>query len=378
MLTEQGEIVLKCHLTTEDDDVLFDCEITDTGIGIPEERLDQLFNSFTQADASTTRRYGGTGLGLAITKKLCELMGGKLTATSEIGQGSKFKFTVRLKSSSKQIDNSIHNSTIDFARLKILVIDTNKTSRELIKTQLQTWKANVFEASNDMTALQLCYDNIENQSESPPFDLILMDASQADINVQLLNKCFQSNHVLQRMTLVIIIPITQQGRMQEFTDSGFNRCLLKPIIREDLLNLLEVTFNDKITIENQYLPLEAQINLPETQKDSSYNQVQELDEKDKLASVLLVEDNRVNQVVIKTIFKKRGLKIDVAKNGQEALSLLKKVPEQNPPYNLILMDCQMPIMDGYQATEQIRLGYVGSQYQNVPIIALTANAMKGD
>ncbi|WP_017293954.1 PAS domain-containing protein [Geminocystis herdmanii] len=336
--TENGEIIVKCSVTQQNDELIFTGEIQDTGIGIPEEKIPLLFDSFSQVDASVTRKYGGTGLGLSIVKKLCELMGGNVEVESQWGKGSKFKFTVTLQPPSQNLSLS---PTINLQGLTILLIETNQTNRQVLSSQLETWGAKVITSDNG--------DNVDLSS----IDIAFIAQNLTNLSGIALGKRLHAQN--SNIILVLMSSIVDYSHQDIFKDSGFSGNLSKPVTPLELADTITKIRDHHIIVKDFSPP-------QETISDYSLN-----------TQILLVEDNNVNQIVFKGICKKLGLKVDIENNGIEALKALK-----NKHYDLIFMDCLMPEMDGYEATGEIRQGKAGDDYRDIPIIAMTANAMEGD
>ncbi len=356
--TEKGEILIKCSLFNDclpesnigEEKLIFRAEIQDTGIGIAQDKIPFLFDSFNQVHNGVTRKYGGTGLGLSIVKKLCTLMEGSVEVTSQLGKGSKFTFTVQFQNPNQNLPTISHNS---LTHLTILLLENNTTNRQILSRQLQKWGAKVIEAKNANQGLQCVKKEIFN------FALIaqnLPDMDSIELGKIILTK--QTN-----ISLILMTSVANYCDSNKFKGSGLSICLSKPIIPSELYNALSSIKNiptlTDIFANQEQINANITINYPENTR------------------ILLVEDNKVNQIVFKGLCKKLGLKVDIANNGIEALSLLKNVPT-NQPYNLIFMDCFMPQMNGYEATSEIRQGNGGEENINIPIIAMTANAMKGD
>ena len=367
--TSKGEVLIRVRLTSIDEiSWKMNCVVNDTGIGIPNEKLQFLFDSFSQVDASTTRRFGGTGLGLAIVKKLAELMGGSVLVTSKMGEGSSFSFDIKLEKSKK---SQIVMPHIDISELNILVIDDNETNREIFREQLNHWGAKVFECSSGMDALkhlQLLVDN-----EQPIYDVAILDMQMPDMDGADLGKRIRANVSLDKIKLVMMTSMAHQGDAKYFAELGFSAYFPKPTTTDDLFHALAVVADDGDAMANAE-PLVTHRYLNELQGNSG----EEIEISFASKRILLVEDNQVNQMVAKGILKKIGcVSVDVAGDGNEALQSLQKVPE-DAQYDLILMDCQMPELDGYEATRRIRTGRGGERNKTIPIVAMTANAMQGD
>jgi len=363
--TSQGEIVIRAKVETSDEQDLQLCiTVSDTGIGIPEEKLTSLFESFSQVDASTTREYGGTGLGLTIAKKLCELMNGKISVESQKGKGSLFEFTILLGKSelSEQVVPQI-----EVDKLHILIVDDNATNREVLRGQLEIWGASVTEAESAKHALSICEKIFSQNGDQGFFDVALLDMQMPEMDGESLGKLLIADQRFNQMKLIMMTSIASQGGEKKFTGLGFSSYFSKPTSASDLFNALAVAANNGKTLENA-TPLV--IHEPLLKKDELYNWPEE-------TRILLVDDNHINQLVAQGVLSDFGLQADIANNGKEALASLMQT-HNTLPYTLILMDCQMPEMDGYEATRAIRSGDAGEQYKRIPILAMTANAMQGD
>ncbi len=373
--TNEGEIVVTTSLKPAADDKLqLSCEVSDTGIGIPSDKLHRLFNTFTQVDASTTRKYGGTGLGLSIVKKLCNLMNGDIRVTSAPDQGSCFSFTVELKNS---MQTPSHKPFVDISSLKLLLVDDNDTNLDVISNQLHQWGAHVTQAKSAAEALAICQRRSndckdEKDSNWKPFDIGLLDYSMPDMDGAELGRELKDNPRFSNMKLIMMTSISARGDAQYFSDLGFDAYFPKPATASDLHDALAVVANGGITLD-QAQPLVTRHyirGLSNAEEPTDINWPAS-------TRILLVEDNQVNQQVAKDILQDLGLDADIAGNGVEALHALNQA-DASDAYTLILMDCQMPEMDGYETTRNIRAGQAGAHNQNITIVAMTANAMAGD
>lgn len=371
--TDSGEVVVKVELKCpqkKSKTLVMDCKVTDTGIGIPLEKQSKLFDSFSQVDASTTRKYGGTGLGLSITKKLCELMGGNIQMYSPSNGGSCFHFTLVLD---KGVDSKLQTPKVNIKNLKVLIVDDNATNRTVLRSQLENWNINIEEASNAKEALKKCKDSVNKGL----FDIAILDMQMPGMNGEELGKTIKSRPETSEIKLVIMTSMGHKGDAQRFTKSGFCAYFTKPTTTIDLLNAVTVIIDDGDAL-NQALPLVTRHNLHSMANNSLNETISEQKNKWPVNSrILLVEDNHINQLVAENMLTNIGLSADTAANGIEAIESLKQTIE-HVPYTLILMDCQMPEMDGYETTRQIRLGNAGKENEMIPIVAMTANAMAGD
>jgi len=355
--TEEGEIIIKAHLEkVAGTSSILHCTVSDTGIGIPASKIDNLFDSFSQVDASTTRKYGGTGLGLAIAKKLCLLMKGSISASSIPGKGSEFYFTIAIET-----DGPINNTqtAIDIKDIDILIVDKNVTERHVLKKQLLHWGASVTEASTAEEALI----SLENQHPT----LTMIDQKLPGMGSLMLAKMIRSIPKYNDIHLAIMAPLSERIDEISIEEHGFNITLPKPIIATNLLSSIKLLEKNKQYLANNPSS-HFMDNTPTLTSDT------ESLPKNLIKNILLVEDSSINQEVALGILNALGFDADISNNGKEALEQLNKYPKDN--YALILMDCQMPEMDGYETTENIRSGKTPNK--DIPIIAMTANAIKGD
>ena len=372
--TSSGEIVIHADLQSIDDNLWkFSCRISDTGMGIPEEKLSSLFDTFSQVDASTTRKYGGTGLGLAIVKKLCGLMGGDITVSSECDKGSHFSLNIQLQKStrSQQVVPQV-----DMHKLNVLVVDDNETNREVLRGQLEHWGATVFEADSGQQGIVVCDERIK-KNNNEFFDIAFLDMQMPDMDGAELGSKLSEDKRFSKMKLVMMTSMGHQGEAQYFADLGFSAYFPKPATTSDLFDALSVIVEDGEALQeaeplvtSDYLHTLDHSGKPVLPgfDEGFFNKVR----------ILVVEDNHVNQLVATGILKGHGFKmVDIAANGLEAISSLQQASE-DMPYSVVLMDCQMPEMDGYEASRQIRAGQAGEKNKSITIIAMTANAMEGD
>lgn len=349
--TTIGEVVLRvtsAELTAHEAAVHF--AISDTGIGIQPESSEQLFQAFTQADSSTTRKYGGTGLGLAISKRLVALMNGDIGAEGTPGEGSTFWFTARFVIASTPRQEL---PTADLHGFRILCVDHHATSRNLLETSLRAWRVEVDCAENGlqaMTQIQIA------QNQSRPYDLVLLDSQLPGMDGIAVARAVKVEPSLSTPQIILMIPLGQRGPHLDTQDADIAATLTKPIRQTQLYNRI----TDILDIRSQQVvepgPLDSS---PAIQ---SHGEIR----------VLLVEDNAMNQKVAMWMLEKHGCHVDVAVNGLEAVDISARLD-----YDCIFMDCRMPEMDGFAATAAIRQreATLGT---HVPIIAMTANAMIGD
>ncbi len=366
--TEAGEVIIRASLQeNENKDLLFACEISDTGIGIPEDKVNTLFDSFTQVDASTTRKYGGTGLGLSIVKQLCELMHGEVSVNSQLGKGTTFSFTVIFQNSS-QVRRFV--PSVNFKNFSILIVDDNDTNREVLRGQLELWGAMVVESDSGPDALAILEER--HRRNLLPFSAVILDMQMPGMDGAELGEKINKDKRFSALKLIVMTSMTQRGDAQWFADIGFSAYFPKPAIPSDIYNAMAVVMNDGDALQ-QASPLVTHHYLHSLESKQSDYTV----EWPNSVRLLLVDDNYINLEVALGLLEDIGLQADTAANGKEALAALLSAQE-DAPYSLILMDCQMPIMDGFEASRKIRAGAGGQSNSNIPIVALTANAMKGD
>ncbi len=352
--TEQGEIAVRATAASETDEtVVIRFSVRDTGIGIPAEKQERLFESFTQLDSSANRRYGGTGLGLAISRQLADLMGGDIGVNSEAGSGSEFWFTARFAKQGDISQEAGPPARIGGAR--ILVVDDNATNREVLKTRLESWGARTAEAGDGPEALQVLYRSME---QGDPFDAAILDMQMPGMDGALLGKTIKNDELLKGVRLVMMTSQGRRGDAGEMAAIGFAAYLTKPLKESELFDSLAAV-------------LAGQSALKKAPSIITRHSVREL--RREQIRILLAEDNIVNQQVALGILKNLGLHGEVAADGAEVLKAL-----QANTYDIILMDIQMPKMDGIQTTRAIREGRAGETAKAVHIIAMTAHAMQGD
>lgn len=348
--TDQGEVAVYYKVieqTTSHTHLLI--EVTDTGIGLTKEQQAKLFERFAQADTSTTRKYGGTGLGLSISKQLVELMGGEIGVKSVEGKGSTFWFTLNLENATSQTPlkkaNHLHEQ-------KILVVDDNFTNRSLLGQLLTNWQAEHALAESGEVAIKHLQQAV---TDGHPYHIAILDMQMPDMNGIILGSTIKNDKSLADTRLVMLTSQGQRGEGEKIQAAGFEAYLNKPVDQSILYNaLLQVAglTSDEHRLITSYT----------TQEVPNFT-----------AQVLLVEDNTTNQMVAQGMLLKLGIKVDLASNGQEGLLAL-----SNIAYDLVFMDCQMPVMDGYEASRHIRDPQSKVLCHTIPIIAITANSMQGD
>jgi CheY-like chemotaxis protein/HPt (histidine-containing phosphotransfer) domain-containing protein len=326
-------------------------EISDTGIGMTEEQLGRLFLPFMQADGSMTRRFGGTGLGLAIAKQLVELMGGEIGAESTEGQGSTFWFRIPL---ARQEDQSSARELDGLRGLRVLAVDDNATNLTIVSHYLQSWGIQSESVSDGFEALRLLRQGVQS---GQPFAVVILDMQMPQIDGLTLARLIKADPSLSATELLMISSVGQSEA--ELSAAGVRFSLSKPIRQSNLHDALAQMVCTDATRGRSGLDAEAS---PETDPAPTLS-----------GRLLLVEDNQINQRVALSMLKRLGLDAEVADDGQQALALTQK-----GRYNLILMDCQMPNMDGFEASAELRRREQAESRPRTVIVALTANAMQGD
>ena len=355
--TETGEVTVKAEIDNESSSqatVRF--SVKDTGIGIPKNQISKIFKSFSQADNSTTRKYGGTGLGLAISRQLAEMMGGQIGVTSEAGRGSEFWFTAVFEKQPKtKATNVPVADTISGKR--ILIVDDNAANRFVLQEQLKSWGCRLATASSGAQALDLLYSAVDDKD---PFEISVVDMQMPEMNGETLGRKIKEDSRLNKTLLVMMTSMGQRGDAKRLEGIGFSAYLTKPVKMPKLYDCLATIAGEQFEkAESATKKIVTRHSLAESRKQR--------------VRILLAEDNIVNQKVAVKFLNKFGYNADVVTNGIEALAALSK-----ELYDIVLMDCQMPEMDGYKATGEIRNSDSTVLNHQVPVIAMTANAMKGD
>jgi PAS domain S-box-containing protein len=360
--TEAGSITVRLTLDEQSQqNVTVRFSITDTGIGVPADRMDRLFKSFSQVDSSTTRTYGGTGLGLAISKQLAELMGGGIGIESTPGSGSTFWFTVRLGLGS-QTRELVSTAAIDSRGLRVLAVHNDPAMREILRSQLCSWK---LEAATTPTGDEAMKMLLDEANKPHPYDIAILDSELRDINTLELGKLIKARSEIAGTALVILLPVGSDLEPLKLRVAGFSGHLIKPVRQSRLYDSMVDAMNS-MAQRKEIVPRIAPVagNSP-TQTGST-----------RRARIIVAEDNRVNQIVTSEVLAKHGYSCEMVDNGSKAVAAV-----SGGGYDLVLMDCSMPGMDGFEATRQIRLAEQASPInppRHIPIIALTANAIKGD
>jgi PAS domain S-box-containing protein len=359
--TEEGHVLISAEcieLDREEADIRV--SVTDTGIGIAPEKMDLLFEKFSQADSSTTRRYGGTGLGLAISKTLVELMGGSVHVESREGQGSTFWFSLRMPLGPSPQVSPVSPESLK--GLRVLIVDDSALNRRILHEQISSWgmrNGSYSRAADALEALRYA------KGCGDPYDFVIADFQMPGIDGATLAATIDADPSLDP----VFIMLTSVGHWREFStagSAGVDAALLKPVRQKKLMETLASVWSKKHSVPGAVPPADSRRESIRASMTLLSGHVESF-RAEGGARVLVVEDNVVNQKVAVRLLSKLGLRADVAADGREALDMLEILP-----YDLVLMDCQMPEMNGYEATAEIRVREGSGP--RVPIIALTADA----
>ena len=351
--TEKGEIVIATRLFEEiDDRVKLQFSVRDSGIGLTKEQVAKLFRPFTQADGSTTRKYGGTGLGLTISKRLVDMMEGDIWVESEVGEGSTFAFTACFNRG-KAGEGARPTSPANLHGLRVLVVDDNSQSRRILQDILESFSFEVTLACSGAEGIA----ELESVSDGQPYALVLMDWKMPGMD-----GIEASRHIRERTeqetppTIIMVTGYDREEIKHEAQDAGINGFLVKPVTPSTLLDTIMRIVGGGVTQRQTTSPTDSTLS-------TTRNAV-------RGARILLVEDNEINQQVAQELLESVGVVVTVADDGSQAVDRLK-----TEEFDCVLMDIQMPVMDGYEATRTIRAEL---PIETLPIIAMTANAMAGD
>jgi CheY-like chemotaxis protein len=340
---------------------VFRFAVEDSGIGISEEKLEFIFEKFTQADASMTRRYGGTGLGLAISKQIVEFMGGTIGVTSTLGRGSTFWFTIPLGLG--ETPQSLSIPTANLEGVRVLIVDRSKINRQTLLDLTSNWgmKGDAVPTSEEaLAALRGAF------ASGRPYGIAIIDSGLQDDDTESVGRRIQSDPQLKDTVLIAIAAVGKRGDARRFSEAGFAAYLVRPIHTAMLMEVLATAWGSKL--QGVAAPLITRHTLAEARASQAPARVSGSEG----VHVLIAEDNLLNQKLALKMMEKLGCRADLAGNGREALRMIER-----GRYDLVFMDCQMPDMDGYEASAIIRRREKESG-GHLPIIAMTAHAMTGD
>lgn len=350
--TQHGEVVISIReLSRKDQTVILRFDIRDTGVGISQEQQAKLFSAFTQADASTTRKYGGTGLGLTISRRLVEIMHGEIGVDSIPGQGSNFYFTAQFQLQEHQAEPMLGETMLG---LRVLIVDDNASARDIFITMLHSLKLQADALADGHAAIQALRTA---QAENRPYGLILMDWQMPGMDgVETIRTIHNDDSIVNIPTFVMVTAYSREDLLEQLGTIPVHGILTKPISPSTMLDQILTAFGKQIALRPRRQEREAEAKQAELSIAGAH--------------LLLVEDHKLNQELAQEILASVGVTVDIAAHGVHALAMLGQ-----KQYDGVLMDCQMPVMDGYQATRELRNN---PAWANLPVIAMTANAMVGD
>ena len=354
--TEQGEIVVRVEAIGQSDKhVALHFSVSDTGIGVSPENLEKVFEAFTQADGSTTRKYGGTGLGLTISKRLVEMMGGQLRVESEVGKGSTFHFTVRCGVSQQPAPSVPSAAAVDLTGLHVLIVDDNATNRRILEEVLQRWQMKPTAVDSGW----LAFKALEGaQARGEPFHLVLLDCQMPEMDGFTVAERIRQNRSLTQPVMIMVSSCTRNGDSVRARQVGIACHLNKPLKQSELRNAIYRSLGTEPVPSQLVLPAEV---TPVPRETSA-----------RPLRVLLAEDNTVNQKLAVRLLQRRGHSVTIATDGREVLKAL-----DQSQFDVILMDVQMPNMSGFECATAVRQVEKLSG-SHIPIVAMTAHAMTGD
>jgi PAS domain S-box-containing protein len=370
--TDRGHVLIDVEADAQtEEDISLRISVEDSGLGIAPDKLESLFDKFTQADSSTTRRYGGTGLGLAISKQLVKLMGGTIAAKSRVGIGSTFWITLRLPLQAEQPAEA--KPTAALSRVRVLIVDDNSANRLVLQEQLRVWKMRIGSCASAIEALRILR---EAHAMGDPYQMAILDYQMPEMDGEMLGQALKADPLLHDIPLVMLSSLGHESDIRDrLRKIGFAAYLVKPARQSELLSTLttvwEAHCNNRPADLIKPDPLMARPPIPEAHEATGPEARRETRRPFAGARVLLTEDNITNQIVGAMMLKNLGCEVDVADNGRQALQKIEKFS-----YDLVFMDCEMPEMDGFEATTIIRQRQ--DEKALLPIIAVTAQAMQGD
>jgi CheY-like chemotaxis protein/anti-sigma regulatory factor (Ser/Thr protein kinase) len=352
--THEGEVAVQVDLDTRTESgYALRFTVSDTGIGIPEEKVDYLFQPFTQADASTTRKFGGTGLGLSICRQLVTAMRGTIQAKNGPNGGARFTFTAQVREARTTESEPGTDLVLHPDAVRILIIDDNRVNRIMFSGLLQRWGYQTAEAESGPAALELLGEALSTEN---PFHIALIDFHMPDMDGALFGRRVRANPMLSSLALVMIPSSPQKGDAQRLRNAGFDGYLPKPMKRDELKGCIEALLRRSTTSRDHHDGLVTKYTIAETMRNAG--------------CILVVEDNPVSQKVARRMLDRLGLKSDTANSGAAALALINQ-----KCYDLVLMDINLPDMSGIELTAEIRA--MQGEVMHIPIVAMTADAMAG-
>jgi len=355
--TENGYITIDVKIASTRNNIsIVDISIKDTGIGIDANKLEGVFNKFTQADNSTTRVYGGTGLGLSISKAIVEMMGGRIFAESTLGEGSRFNIKIPLPIDKNSVVQQFDIATIEGKRA--LIIDDIETNRLVLTEQLRGWGLNVDSVKDGVEALTLLKDKSEQRQ---PYNIILLDYLMPGMNGEELATIISNNSTLGNSPIIMLSSCNQPLSNQDLSKIGINSYLMKPVREQKLFDSISQTISQAVDENNQ-------TSLKREKISSNEN-------KTPKTEILVAEDISLNQDVVRLMLEDSAYKPVFVNNGKEAVEIYKENPSR---FSAIFMDISMPVMDGYEASKLIFAYQKSRQLTRIPIIALTGHALKND
>jgi len=353
--TDKGEVSVQVSADSRDaDKTTLHFEVADTGIGIPPDKREVIFEAFAQADNSTSRRYGGTGLGLTISSRLVGMMGGRMWVESEVGQGSTFHFTLNIQRGKQAATTRTMLTPTVLHDVPALVVDDNSTNRKMLDELLSHWGMKTTLAENGNRGMEILE---RTNASGTPFPLILLDRYMPDMDGFAFARQVKTNPRFKGSIIMMLTSGGQRGDALRCRDLQISAYLVKPIQQAELLEAILMVLGQKVESPDHRPPLVTRHSLREERRQ---------------LRILLAEDNSVNQMVAVRLLQKMGHTVTVVANGRDAVVSLK-----DQEFDLVLMDVQMPEMDGIEATHVIRKQEAVTQ-KHIPIIAMTAHAMKGD
>ncbi len=354
--THVGEILLKIESTSMTrDQISLQISVTDTGIGIPDEKIKTIFEAFEQADGSTTRKYGGTGLGLAITTRLVQMMGGQIWLKSEVGKGTTFYLTLQLGLHADQTNKPDISKSVNLTDMNVLVVDDNATNRRILSAMLTNWRMNPTAVEDGFLAIAKLR---KAQKMGNKFGLIIVDVNMPEMDGFQVIENIRAEDRLKDITIMMLSSASRIEDARRCKELGVASYLSKPVTQSTLLDNIVTVLSESSARTRVTGPPMVRKEMPRQNR----------------IEILLAEDNAVNQKLCVRLLEKMGHDVTLAVNGLEAVEL-----SEHHQFDMVLMDIQMPKMDGLQATREIRNRETASSAsQHLPIVALTAHAMTGD